>query len=59
MSKMAINHYVMNHRLILRTQKKGRNFCLICHQPILEGQRVATRKSTALRHEECYRKSFL
>ncbi|MCW3983892.1 MAG: hypothetical protein NWE96_07835 [Candidatus Bathyarchaeota archaeon] len=55
---MATNHYVINHRLMLRIQKKGTLSCLICHKPILEGQRVAARKATALRHEECYQKSF-
>ncbi|MDR0470140.1 MAG: hypothetical protein LBH79_00235 [Nitrososphaerota archaeon] len=56
---MPTNHYVLNHRHIVRIQKKGQLLCLICHKPILEGQRVATRKCTALRHEECYQASFL
>ncbi|MCL5876819.1 MAG: hypothetical protein M1540_03300 [Candidatus Bathyarchaeota archaeon] len=55
---MATNHYVINHRLMLRIRKKGNLSCLICHKPILEGQRVAARKATALRHEDCYQKSF-
>ncbi len=56
---MAINHYVITHRLLIRIQKKGNVFCAICHKPIVEGQRVATRKCTAVRHEECYEKSFI
>jgi hypothetical protein len=56
---MALNHYVINHRLLIQMQKKGCIFCAICHQPIVEGQRVASRKSTAVRHEECYQKSFI
>ena len=56
---MATNHYTINHRQLIRIQRKGNVFCLICHQPIVEGQRVATRKSTAVRHEECYERSFV
>jgi hypothetical protein len=56
---MALNHYVINHRLLIQMQKKGSIFCAICHQPIVEGQRVASRKSSAVRHEECYLKSFI
>ncbi|MGD6850646.1 MAG: hypothetical protein ACQCN6_01135 [Candidatus Bathyarchaeia archaeon] len=58
MSDMTTNHYVLTHRHIIRIQKKGNLNCLICHKPILEGQRVATHKCTALRHEECYQRSF-
>ncbi|MGD6806086.1 MAG: hypothetical protein ACQCN4_03915 [Candidatus Bathyarchaeia archaeon] len=56
---MAVNHYVITHRHIMRVEKKGQLLCLICHKPILEGQRVATRKATAIRHEECYQRSFV
>ena len=56
---MAINHYVINNRLMLRVKKKGSPVCLICHKPIVAGQRVAARKATALRHEECYQRSFV
>jgi hypothetical protein len=51
---MALNHYVINHRLLAQMQKNRNVFCAICHQPIVEGQRVASRKATAVRHEECY-----
>ena len=55
----ALNHYVINHRLLIQMQKNGCVFCAICHQPIVEGQRVASRKSSAVRHEECYQRSFV
>jgi hypothetical protein len=57
--KMATNHYVMSHRLLVLIQKKGCVFCPICHKPIVEGQRVATRKSSTVRHEDCYDQSFI
>jgi hypothetical protein len=56
---MALNRYVINHRLLIRMQKHGCVFCVICHQPIVEGQRVASRKGTSVRHEECYERSFV
>ncbi|MCW4029707.1 MAG: hypothetical protein NWE92_08680 [Candidatus Bathyarchaeota archaeon] len=59
MKNMAINHYVINHRLLIRMQKDGHIFCAICHKPIVEGQRVASRKGSAVRHEDCYQRSFI
>ena len=56
---MALNHYVINHRLLIQMQKNGNIFCAICHQPIVEGQRVASRKATSVRHEDCYQRSFV
>jgi hypothetical protein len=51
---MALIHYVINHRLLVQMQKNRNVFCAICYQPIVEGQIVASRKATAVRHEECY-----
>ncbi|HSQ48469.1 MAG TPA: hypothetical protein VLL96_02160 [Candidatus Deferrimicrobiaceae bacterium] len=56
---MPTNHYVLTSRLMKHVQKKGGTLCLICHKPIVVGQRVAARKSTAVRHEECYLRSFI
>jgi hypothetical protein len=56
---MALNHYVITHRLLIQVQRRGCVLCAICHKPIVEGQRVAARKTTAVRHEECYERSFI
>jgi hypothetical protein len=50
---MAIDRYVMNHRLLIRMQRSGNVFCEVCHKPIVEGQRVVWVTRVIARHYGC------
>ncbi len=50
---MTANRYMINHRVLIRMQRNGYVFCAVCHEPIVEGQRVVWVGSDAVLHEAC------